>query len=305
MDDGQPLSGAAPVPGHTGSFRSVASIALGAGPTGVVDAAEPGTYTLCAWLLDVSVGAGDVLAPAASASVTLRAPTGTLAYNVPELVKVGRRFDLVTRYDTSAPNVRMYVDIKRLPASGPACGATHTSDRHAVKLVTIRTPGSKTTSRVRLRADGVYVTCAWLEWSHGAIDGPFAGRLVVTRRHQRPTYWCGRTSQRLRGVQTRHASCTIAFGTIDGQVVDLVYWARFTCRAPGRRASHKVYNTSLPVFGMSSRRSFTGHYRRGSDRASVSATLTGKRGRGVLRESYRSGAYTCASGSVRFTVRRA
>jgi hypothetical protein len=151
----------------------------------------------------------------------------------------------------------------------------------------------------------VYVTCAWLEWSHGAIDGPFAGRIVVARSDQRPTYWCGRTSQRLRGSQTHHASCTIGFETIDGQVVYLSYWARFTCTAPGRRTSHKVYTTSFPVFGMSSRSSFLGHYRHGSDRASVSAVLKRKRGRGAFRESYRSDAYTCRSGLVRFTVRRA
>lgn len=304
-DHGQVLSGAAPAPGTRGAFTSTASIALGTGPTGTVDGALPGVYTVCAWLLDGRPGEGGPLIAPASTRVTLTAPTGTLAYSVPELVRAGHTFKLTAKYETTATDLKLYVDLKPLPAAGATCGASHAHDPGAVKLVVLGKPGVKTETRLRLRSAGAYLACAWLEWPHGAVDGPFEGRMVVARRHQTPTYWCGTTAQHLRASQTHHASCAIEFATIDGQVVYLSYWAEFTCTAPGRRPSHKTYETSFPVFGMTSRRTFSGTYEQGSDHAAVSARLKRKRGRGSLSESYRSDAYTCASGVVGFKVRRA
>jgi hypothetical protein len=303
-DPGQPLSGAAPAPGAAGVFTSATTITPGAGPSGAVDSADPGDYTVCAWLLDGSNGSGDPLAPPASAPLTLTAPTGTLAFTMPELVRAGHRFGVAAKYDASTANVKLYVDLKLLPAAGPLCAGSHAQDAGAVKLIVGAKRGVKTTRRVRLSSGGVYVACAWLEWSHGTIDGPFSGRVVVARAHQRPTYWCGNTSQRLRPSQTHHARCSISFETIDGQVVYLSYWAGFTCTASGHLPSHKIYTTSFPVFAMSAPKAFVGTYDQGSDHAAVDARLRRKRGRGTLSEEYRSDGYTCATGTVAFKVRR-
>jgi hypothetical protein len=56
---------------------------------------------------------------------------------------------------------------------------------------------------------------------------------------------------------------------------------------------------------MSSSASFTDHFDLGTDRAAVSARLRRKRGNGTLSESYTSGGFSCASGSVGFRVRSA
>jgi hypothetical protein len=178
-------------------------------------------------------------------------------------------------------------------------------DSGAVKLVVSHKPGRKITMPVTLGAGGAYVACAWLEWPGGTIDGPFDGRVVVARPGQHARFWCGTTSQRLRPAQIHHSSCPVSFETIDGQVVYLSYWAQFTCTAPGHKTSHKTYQTSFPVFGMSSRSTFSGHYDQGTDVAAASARLKRKRGHGTLSESYTSGGFSCASGVIGFKVRSA
>lgn len=303
-DRGQPLVGADPAVAAFGTFGTSASVALGAGPTGISDFAPPGPYTLCAWLVDAGKGTGATLAAPASAHVTLTAPTGTLAYSMPELIGAGHAFTLRASYTTTATDVRMYVDLKPLPAGGPPCAASHAEDRGSVKLVTIDTSGAHTKSRLKLGAGGVYVACAWLEWPHGTIDGPFAGRVVIANPGQRATLWFGITKQRLPRSKT-HTSDPIVFQTIDGQVVNLSYWARYKCTAAGKNPSHPVFATSFPVFGMGSRGSFGDRFEQGTDVAVIGGRLKGRRGHGTFSESYTSDGFSCRSGTVKFKVRRA
>jgi hypothetical protein len=156
---------------------------------------------------------------------------------------------------------------------------------------------------LRLATAGAYVACAWLEWRHGTIDGPFAGRIVVQGAGQSPTVYYGTTSQRLPRSKLG-ASSAIAFETIDGQVVNLSYLARYTCTRPGRRVTHPIFSTVFPVFGLSTATAFSDTFVQGTDRAVVSGTVSRRRGRGTLSEAYTSGGFSCSSGPISFTVRQ-
>jgi hypothetical protein len=301
-DSGSPLPAFDPATVTFGTFTSSAAVALAGGPL-AADALVPGKYLLCAWLMDASASNAIPLAPVASTTVTLTAPTGTLAYSLSgQLLSAGARFPITMSYSTSAADVALYLDIKRLPARGPVCAGSHAADGGAVETITVATPDQRTTSSVRVAAPGVYVTCAWLEWPHGTIDGPFSGRFVVAARHQRATLYYGLTSQRIPRSKLRSTD-PIVFQAIDGQIVNLTYYARYTCTRAGRPTTHPIYATSFPAFAQSSAARFGYTFISRGDRAVISGRL-GRRSRGTLSESYTSGGYTCHSGTVRFTARR-
>jgi hypothetical protein len=162
---------------------------------------------------------------------------------------------------------------------------------------------ARITTHAHLARAGVYVACAWLDWPHGTIDGPFPGRLIVVARHQHPVEYLGITSQRLERKQLR-SNYPISFATIDGQIVNMSYFARYTCTKPGSRPTHPIYSTTFPAFAISSHHRFLVPFDQGTDRASIGGKLTGRRARGSFSESYASGGYSCSSGSVTFTARR-
>lgn len=237
--------------------------------------------------------------PAASGSV----PTGTLAYSLPELVVADKRFSIAMSYTSSATDVMMYVDLKPLPAQGRACGSTHAADHGAVATLSAHVAGVRTTTLITLTTPGVWVACAWLEWPQGAIDGPFPGRFVVAGSHQRATLYYGVTSQHLPRSKLK-SSYPIAFQAIDGQIVNLAYFARYRCTRPGRPASHPIYSTSFPAFGLRSPTGFGFTFAQGSDRAVIHGQLTARHATGTLSEMYTSGGYQCRSGAVTFTAQR-
>jgi hypothetical protein len=241
--------------------------------------------------------------PAAVAS-SVPVPTGTLAYSLPELVVAHKRFSIAMSYTSSATGVTMYLDLKPLPAHGPVCGTTHAADRGAVATLSAMVAGVRTSTPMTLTTPGVWVACAWLEWPHGTIDGPFPGRFVVARRDQRPTLYYGVTSQRLPRSKLK-SSYPIAFQAIDGQIVNLAYFARYRCTRPGSPPSHPIYSTSFPAFGLRSPTGFGFTFAQGSDRAVISGQLTHRHAVGTLSEMYASGGYQCRSGAVTFTAQRA
>jgi hypothetical protein len=240
------------------------------------------------------------LTPAASAP----APMGTLAYSLPELVVAHKRFSIAMSYTSSANDVTMYLDLKPLPAHGRLCGRTHAADQGAAATLSANVAGVRTRTLLTLTTPGVWVACAWLEWPHGAIDGPFPGRFVVAGSHQRATLYYGVTSQRLPRSKLK-SSYPIAFQAIDGQIVNLAYFARYRCTRPGRPVSHPIYSTSFPAFGLHSPTGFGFTFAQGSDRAVISGQLTRRHATGTLSEMYTSGGYQCRSGAVRFTAQRA
>jgi hypothetical protein len=286
-----------------GAFSSSSSVALGTGPSGRSDQEPPGAYVLCAWLMDAAGSKTVPLAPAQSASVTLTAPTGTLAYSLPELIEARKRFSLQMSFTTSAADITLFVDLKPLPAHGRPCASSAAADRGVVKTFSSSTPSARTTVPVTLSRPGVYVACAWLEWPHGTIDGPFPGRFVVASSHQHAITYYGTTSQHLPRSKLR-SSYPIVFQTIDGQIVNLAYFARFTCTRTGRPSSRPIYTTSFPAFGLSSATHFGDTFVQGTDRAVVDGGLTSRRATGTLNEMYTSAGYTCRSGTVRFSARR-
>jgi hypothetical protein len=287
-----------------GRFMDSSTVALGSGLEGP-DAEPPGTYRLCAWLMDADGSTKVPLAPVASTTVTLTAPTGTLAYSLGgQLVRVGARFPIEMSYSTSASDAILYLDVKRLPARGRLCAGSHAADRGAVKTIVVTTPDQRTSALVRAASPGVYVTCAWLEWPHGTIDGPFSGRFVVAARHQRAALYYGLTSQKIPRSKLR-SSAPIVFQTIDGQIVNLSYFARYTCTIPGKPTTHPTYVTSFPAFAQISPSLFGDTFVSGSDRSVISGHIRRRRATGTLSESYTSGRYRCRSGTVRFTARRA
>jgi hypothetical protein len=214
------------------------------------------------------------------------------------------RLPIEMSYDTSASDVTLYLDLKRLPSHGRLCAGSHAADRGALQTIALTTPSRRTTSAVRVSAPGVYVACAWLEWPHGTIDGPFSGRFVVAGRHQRATLYYGFTSQKIPQSKLR-SSDPIVFETIDGQIVNLSYFARYTCTRAGKPPTHPIYTTSFPAFGQSSAAFFGYTFVSGSDRAVLRGHFGRRASTGTLSESYTSGGYRCRSGTLRFTARRA
>jgi hypothetical protein len=302
-DGGAPLTGFDPAVENFGSFTSSSLVALGGGPAGL-DSEPPGQYLLCAWLMDAAGSKTVPLASPASAMVTLTAPTGTLAYSLGgQLVTARSRFSITMSFTTQATDVALYLDLKPLPARGRPCAATHAADRGALKTFTDTIAGHGTTAFARLATPGVYVACAWLEWPHGTVDGPFPGRFVVAGGHQRATLYYGLTSQKIPRSKLK-STYPIVFQVIDGQVVNLSYFARYTCTLAGKPTSHPIYTTAFPAFGLSTPLSFGDTFVSGSDHALVSGQLGGRLATGTLSESYRSGRYTCRSGTVAFTARR-
>jgi hypothetical protein len=297
LDHGTPIADYDPAFVNYGTFTDSATEYPGVGKSGP-DALPPGVYRLCAWLIDAGGSTSAPLAPAASATVTLVPPTGTLAFSLPELVRAGSRFTVTADQSTPAADVGLYVDVKPLPAHGRACAANHSLEPRSAQLVINDGHAPSTSVSAKLPRGGVYVACAWLEWPHGTIDGPFMGRTVALAAHQRPTVYGGGSSQGLRGADG------ISFELVDGQVVDLTYHARFTCSRRGHKNTHPVYATTFPALGVEDRDRFADTFLQGSDRAVVSGRIDGRHARGEFSEAYVSGGYTCRSGKVSFTARR-
>jgi hypothetical protein len=297
LSHGAPLPDYDPAFVNYGGFSDSESEYPGEG-SGGTDALAPGRYTLCAWLIDADGSTSQPLAPVASAAVTLLAPSGTLAFSLPELVRAGRRFTIGADTSTPAADVGLYVDLKPLPAHGPICASSHSLEPHDAQLVIDDSHSAATTVKAQLRRGGVYVACAWLEWPHGTVDGPFSGRIVALSGHQRPRLYAGGTSQRLRSAEA------ISFETVDGQVVDLAYHARFACSRRGHATTRPVYETAFPEFGLGARGAFADTFVQGSDRAVISGRIGARRARGSFSETYPSGGYECRSGKVSFTARR-
>jgi hypothetical protein len=302
-DHGAPVPDFDPALESFGSFSGSALEYPGTGVGGQLDALPPGRYVLCGWLIDADGSSSVPLARAAPAYVTLLAPTGTLAYSVPELVSAGRRFAVTANISSSASDVSLYLDLKRPPANGSLCAASPALEPRGAKFVIDGGRAARITTHAHLDRGGVYVACAWLVWPHGTIDGPFPGRLIVVARRQHPVEYLGITSQRLKRRQLQ-SNYPISFSTIDGQIVNLSYFARYTCTKPGSRPTHPIYSTTFPAFAISSHHGFLEPFDQGTDRASIGGRLTSKRARGSFSESYTSGGYTCSSGSVTFTARR-
>ncbi len=281
-----------------GAGRSIRRVAIG------VQALVVG-LVLAALALASGAGAPSATAESRpSPTASPPAPTGTLAYSLPELVVAQERFSIAMRYSSSATDVTMYLDLKPLPAHGRLCGRTHASDHGAVATLTGNVAGVRTSAPMKLTTPGVWVACAWLEWPHGTIDGPFPGRFVVAGAHQRATLYYGVTSQRLPRAKLK-SSYPIAFQAIDGQIVNLAYFARYRCTRPGKPASHPIYSTSFPAFGLRSQTGFRFTFAQGTDQAVISGRLSRRHATGTLSEMYTSGGYQCSSGAVTFTAQRA
>jgi hypothetical protein len=296
LDHGTPVADYDPAFVNYGTFSDSETEDPGVGKGGP-DALAPGRYSLCAWLIDADGSTSAALAPVATATVTLVPPTGTLAFSLPELVRAGSRFAIAGDLSTTAADVGLYVDLKPLPAHGPPCAASQSLEPRSAKLVVDDSHAASTNVSTTVRRDGVYIACAWLEWPHGTIDGPFEGRTVALAGHQRPAAYGGRTSQAARGAG-------ISFEIADGQVVELTYHARYTCSRRGHATTHPVYATTFPAFGVGRRGAFADRFVQGSDRANVSGRLHGRDFRGQFSEAYRSGGYSCRSGRVSFTAHR-
>jgi len=296
LDHGTPLADYDPAFVNYGSFTDSQIEYPGLGKSGP-DALPPGRYTLCGWLIDADGSTTQPLSPTAEATVTLLPPTGTLAFSVPELVEAGSRFSIGADLSTSAADVGLYLDLKPLPARGPSCAASHSLEPRGAQLVIDDGHAASMSASATLRSGGVYVTCAWLEWLHGTIDGPFSGRVVVLRRHQRPVQYAGGTSQRLRRPDA------ISFGSIDGQIVNLTYHARFACSRRGHKTTYPVYATTFPTFGLAGAGAFADTFTQGSDRARIIGRVRGRIARGRFTEAYTSGGYECRSGEVSFSAR--
>jgi hypothetical protein len=281
-------------------------VPLGAGENGEIDDAPPGRYLLCAWLMASSQSNAKPLAKPASATVALIAPTGTLDFSpLHELVGIGQRLGIQTTFTTSATDLTLAVDVKPLPAHGPVCAPTRAGDTGVVQVVVARKPAVRSTTMIRLARAGVYVACARLEWPHGTVDGPFVARVVVAARHQRAAAYLGATDQRLPRSKTQ-SSYPIEFATIDGQLVNLYYYARFTCKRDGKPTTHPIYSTSFPVFGIGVGGRFADSFTFGNDHASITGRLRGGRASGSFSETYTTkDGYSCRSGSVAFNARRA
>jgi hypothetical protein len=296
-DRGTPVPDYDPAFVNFGSFNDSQTEFPGIGKSGA-DALPPGRYQLCGWLIDADGGTTVPLAPVATTTVTLRPLTGTLAFSVPELVRAGDRFMVSADQSTPAADVGLYLDLKPLPAHRRPCAATHSLEPRSAQLVINDGHAPTTTVSAKLTRGGVYIACAWLEWPHGTIDGPFVGRIVALTAHQRPAAYGGHTSQGLRGADG------ISFDVVDAQVVDLTYHARFTCSKPGHNATHPVYATTFPAFAAGNRDTFADTFLQGTDRALVSGRIDGRHARGDFSETYESGGYTCRSGRVSFAARR-
>ncbi|HTX47740.1 MAG TPA: hypothetical protein VMD48_15760 [Solirubrobacteraceae bacterium] len=296
-DTGIPLSGYDPASVTFGTFSDSATEAPGSGSSGP-DALPPGRYELCGWLMDGDGSSTVPLAPVASATITLKAPIGSLAYSVPELVHAGTKFAITAALSTTSSDVGLYLDYKPLPASGSPCASSQSLEPKDAQLVISDGHQASTDVSARVRRAGVYVACAWLEWPHGTVDGPFAGRFVVLSKHQRPLVFSGSTSQRPR---LPHA---ISLETVDQQVVDLTYRARFSCTRPGRRTTNPIYATTFPAFGSVRGGAFLESFVQGTDIASIGGRLGARSAHGTFREAYSSRGYECRSGLVSFTARR-
>jgi hypothetical protein len=296
LDHGTPLADYDPAFVNYGTFSDSETEFPGEGKSGP-DALAPGRYTLCGWLIDADGSTTAPLAPAASAAVTLVPPAGTLAFSLPELVRAGSRFAVSADLSTAAGDVGLYLDLKPMPAHGPACAASQSLEPRAAQLVIDDGHAPSTSVSAKLRRAGVYVACAWLEWPHGTIDGPFVGRTVALASGQRAAAYGGRTSQRARGTG-------ISFEIADGQVVDLTYHARFACSRHGRATTHPVYATTFPAFAVGHGGAFADRFVQGSDHATVSGRIHGRTARGQLSETYPSDGFECRSGKVSFTAHR-
>jgi hypothetical protein len=296
LDAGTPLADYDPAPVNYDGFTFSQLEYPGIGNSGP-DALPPGRYTLCGWLIDADGSTTQPLAPIARATVTLLPPAGTLAFSVPELVQAGSRFSVAADLSTTAADVGMYLDLKPLPSRGRTCAASQSLEPRAAQLVIDDGHAASATASAKVGSAGVYIACAWLEWPHGTIDGPFSGRFVALGRHQRPVEYSGGTSQRL-----RHAG--IDLEAVDGQVVNLTYHARFACSKRGHKTSYPVYATTFPAFGLTRGGAFTDTFIQGNDHAKVTGRLHGRAARGTFTEAYTSGGYACRSGTVSFTARR-
>lgn len=296
-DTGMPLSGYDPASVTFGTFSDSATEVPGSG-SGGPDALPPGRYELCAWLMDADGSSTVPLAPVASAKITLQAPIGSLAYSVPELVHAGTKFAITAAVSTTAADVGLYLDYKPLPLSGAPCASTQSLEPTDAQLVINDGHQASTDVSARVRRSGVYVACAWLEWPHGTVDGPFAGRFVVLSKHQRPLVFSGSTSQRPRVARA------ISLETVDQQVVDLTYRARFSCTRRGRRTTHPIYATTFPAFGSDPGGAFLESFVQGTDVASIGGRLGARSAHGTFREAYSSRGYECRSGLVSFSARR-
>jgi hypothetical protein len=296
LDRGTPLADYDPAFVNYDGFSDSQTEYPGNGKSGP-DALPPGRYTLCGWLIDADGSTTQPLAPAAETTVTLLPPAGTLAFSVPELVQAGSRFSVAADLSTAAADVGVYLDLKPLPARGPTCAASQSLEPRAAQLVIDDGHATSATASAKVRSAGVYIACAWLEWPHGTIDGPFSGRFVALGRHQRPVEYSGGTSQRL-----RHAG--IVLQAVDGQVVNLTYHARFACSKRGHKTSYPVYSTTFPAFGLSKGGAFADTFIQGNDHAKVTGRLRGRSTHGTFSEAYTSGGYACRSGTVSFTARR-
>jgi hypothetical protein len=296
-DDGVPLPGYDPRPVTYGTFSNSGSDTPGSGSSGP-DALPPGRYELCGWLMDADGSTTEPLAPVASITINLLPPTGRLAYSVPELVRISAKFAITAAFSTKATDVGLYLDYKLLPKKGSPCAATQSLEPKTAQLLIDDGHAASATVSARVPRAGVYVACAWLEWPHGTVDGPFAGRFVVLSKHQRPVAFSGDTSQR---PSLSHA---ISYETVDDQVVDLTYRARFTCTRHKRRTTHPVYATTFPAFGTERGGAFLESLVQGTDVASIGGRLGASSGRGTFREAYSSRGFKCHSGVVAFTTRR-
>ncbi len=209
LDRGTPVADYDPAFVNYDSFRDSQTEYPGNGKSGP-DALPPGRYTLCGWLIGADGSTTQPLAPVAEAAVTLLPPAGTLAFSVPELVQAGTRFSVAADLSTTAADVGMYLDLKPLPARGPSCAASQSLEPRAAQLVIDDGRATSATASAKVRSAGVYIACAWLEWPHGTIDGPFSGRFVALGAHQRPVEYSGGTSQRL-------AHAGIVLQAVDGR----------------------------------------------------------------------------------------
>ncbi len=296
LDSGTPLADYDPAFVNYDSFRDSQTEYPGNGKNGP-DALPPGRYTLCGWLIDADGSTTQPLAPVAEAAVTLLPPAGTLAFSVPELVQAGSRFSVAADLSTMAADVGVYLDLKPLPARGPSCAASQSLEPRGAQLVIDDGHATSATASAKVRSAGVYIACAWLEWPHGTIDGPFSGRFVALGTHQRPAEYSGGTSQRL-----SHAG--IVLQAVDGQVVNLTYHARFACSKRGHKTSYPVYPTTFPAFGLTKGGAFADTFIQDDDHAKVTGRLGRRSARGTFSEAYTSGGFACRSGTVSFTARR-
>jgi hypothetical protein len=230
-------------------------------------------------------------------------PTGTLEVSFAELVTAGKTFAISTNFNATATGVAIYVDLKPLPSTGAVCASSHALEPPGAQLVVGGDHKLHDKTPASLARPGVYVACAWLEWRHGTIDGPFSTRFVVAARGQRAATYFGSTSQLLTGRQTSGAAA-ISLQTIDGEVVNLVYWARYTCTKPGATTTHPIYATSFPAFAVGPAGLLTGRYAQGTDAAMIEGAVTDSRAGGTFSETYTGSGYTCRSGTVSFDIAR-